>query len=110
MLKAVRIFLQRFRRIKLNQKSALKIQTFWRFKNMKNKYYRQILGINDDQSIYFLKEQRIDLYKIFRIILEKYPGLKKHYTFDKLKNMIILSTKYMMIRYPNPLVFKRDSN
>lgn len=34
--------------------------------------------------------------------------IKRNYSFEKLKSMITLSTEYMMIRYPNPLIFKRQ--
>ena len=85
LLKVVQKFVNKSRRAKLHQRSALKIQKFWRCKNFKHKWYKEILGINEEKKIYFLKEQRIDLHKIFRIVLEKYPLVKKQYTFEKLK-------------------------
>jgi len=36
---------------------------------MKHKAYVEMLGLNQKPCIYFLKEQRIDLQKIFRILL-----------------------------------------
>lgn len=85
LLRVVQKFIAKSRRAKLHQRSALKIQTFWRSKNIKHKWYKEILGINEERKIYFLKEQRIDLHKIFRIVLEKYPEVKKQYSFEKLK-------------------------
>jgi hypothetical protein len=56
LLRVVQKFVTKSRRVKLHQRSALKIQTFWRCKNLKQKCYREILAINEEKKIYFLKE------------------------------------------------------
>lgn len=65
--------------------------------------------MDKDPRIFFLKEQRLDFQKILRKVLEKYKVIKQVYTLDKLKTLITVSTDYQMIRYPNPLIFKRQT-
>jgi hypothetical protein len=54
--KACARFSKKLRREKLEQRSALRIQTFWRNQHIKHKAYIEKLGINRDRKIYFLKE------------------------------------------------------
>ena len=105
----MRRFVKNLRQEKLIQTSALKLQKLWRGKTTKHKAYLEVLGLNQYPCLYFLKEQRIDLQKIFRILLQKFPKLKQKYNLDKLKAMITLCNDYSIIRYPNPLIFKKQS-
>lgn len=104
----MRKFVERTRREKLLQKSALKIQTSWRARRDKHLAYVRVLGLKENPRLYFLKEQRIDLQKIFRLMLQKFPFLKENYGMDKLKSLITSTNAYEMIRYPNPLIFKKQ--
>ena len=105
--KAVGNFARKMRRQKLLQRSALKIQTLWRSKSTKQKAYIEWLNILKDKRIYFLKEQRLDFQKILRSTLETFKVLKKDYSLEQLRAMVTVSNDYQMVRYPNPLVFKR---
>lgn len=85
----------------------MKIQTLWRSKSTKQKAYIEWLNILKDKRIYFLKEQRLDFQKILRSTLETFKVLKKVYSLEQLRAMVTVSNDYQMVRYPNPLVFKR---
>ena len=66
------------------------------------------LGITEHESqIYFLKEQKSEFFKILAELVRTDKEIKRIYTLEKLKSYIDNDVQFSLIRYPNPLNFKR---
>ncbi|CDW83920.1 leucine-rich repeat and iq domain-containing protein 3 [Stylonychia lemnae] len=107
--KAAHGWIRKKRKQRLYNQSATMIQKFWKGKYTKYNSFMRGLGVeNADCCIYFLKEQKAEFYKILVDLIKSNKEIKQIYALDDLKRYIVNDVNFSLIRYPNPLNFKRQ--
>eukprot|EP00347_Sterkiella_histriomuscorum_P020497 403337573 len=106
--KAIHKWIRMRRKIRLHNYSATIIQKVWRSKYTKHHSFLQAMELTQDQSnFYFLKEQKQEFFNILKEALEHKKALSAQYDLETLKKFIDQDDNFSIIRYPNPLTFKR---
>ncbi len=95
-------FLRKKRRNKLHFYSTTLIQKVWKGKFTKHTSFIKALQLDQgDHRIFFLKEQKME----FLAVIEEIQLV--HRISMNAKESIKNDSEFLMIRYPNPLTFKK---
>lgn len=88
--------------------AALKIQTYYRMRSVKNTSFIEALKLNQYPRLYILKEQKPIFLKIMKNLMPLFE--EKHgLTFEDLRDCLKEDSKYDTIRVTEPDMFPRRS-